>query len=36
MELTAYLDVVDSEFNSEINTDFESSWIYRDVKFVNN
>ena len=38
MELTAYLDVVDSEFNSKINTDFESSWILRlDIlKFVNN
>ena len=30
MELTAYLDVVDSELKSKIDTDFESSygWIY--------
>ena len=30
MELTAYLDVVDSELNSKIDTDFEQSygWIY--------
>ena len=29
MELTAYLDVVDSESNSKIDTDFEYyGWIY--------
>ena len=36
MELTAYLDFVDSELKSKIDTDFESSLRLDILKFVNN